>query len=399
MISESQKVPLDELNMRMNRFRKEMDRAQPDWETAVIFSKINLYYFTGTMQEGMLLIPRDQDATLWIRRSFDRAMDESLFPQIRPMESYRDAAGTIKITETCHIETEIVPIALLQRFQKYFPFKTIKSCDKQISKVRSIKSRYEMSLMEQSGAKHQYVLEECVPGILREGMSETEFITELYSVMIKEGFHGVARFSMFETDIGIGQIGFGDSSIYPNFFNGPGGNRGLSPAVPFLGRRDRKLQKGDLVFVDAAFGVEGYHTDKTMTYMFGSPLPESAISKHKKCLEIQYRMSEMLKPGNIPAEIYRTIMGNLDPELSENFMGFKKRKVKFLGHGIGLHIDEYPVIAEGFTEPLELGMVIALEPKVGIEGIGMVGIENTFIVTDKGGRCITGDNPGLIEVY
>lgn len=399
MINESQKVPLNELNMRMNRFRNEMDKTQPDWEIAVIFSKINLYYFTGTMQEGMLLIPREEDATLWIRRSFDRAVDESLFPRIRPMESYRDAAGSIKVPESCHIETEIIPIAFLQRFQKYFPFKSIKSCDKQLSKVRSIKSRYELSLMEQSGAKHRYVLEECVPEILREGMSEVEFITELYSVMVMEGHHGVSRFAMFETDIGIGQIGFGDSSIYPNYFNGPGGNRGLSPAVPFLGRWDRKLEKGDLVFVDVGFGVEGYHTDKTMTYMYGRPLPESAISKHKKCLEIQAEIAEMLKPGNIPAEIYRTIMKDLDPEFAENFMGFKNRKVKFLGHGIGLHIDEYPVIAEGFTEPLESGMVIAVEPKVGIEGIGMVGIENTFIVTDKGGRCITGDNPGLIEVF
>ena len=399
MTKESQKVPLNELNMRMSRLRKEMDRTQPDWEIVAIFSKINLYYFTGTMQEGMLLIPREDDATLWIRRSFDRAMDESLFPRIRHMESYRDAAGTIKLPETCHIEAEIIPVAYLQRFQKYFPFKNIKSADQQINKIRSIKSSYELDLMEESGAKHRYVLEECVPRILIKGMSEVDFVTELYSVMVKEGHHGVVRFAMFETDLGIGQIGFGESSIYPTFFNGPGGNRGISPAVPIIGRRDRKLEKGDLVFADAAFGVDGYHTDKTMTYMFGRPLPESAISKHKKCLEIQNKMAGMLKPGNIPAEIYRNIMGGLDSEFAENFMGYKNRNVKFLGHGIGLHVDERPVIAEGFNEPLELGMAIALEPKIGIEGIGMVGIENTFLVTEKGGRCITGDNPGLIGVY
>src|SRR5690606_23743740 len=125
-----------------------------------------------------------------------------------------------------------------------------------------------------------------------------------------------------------------------------------------------------------------YHTDKTMTYMFGKPLPERAITFHKKCFEIQNEMARLLKPGNIPAEIYKSVMQGLDDEVANNFMGFKNRKVKFLGHGIGLHIDEYPVIAEGFTEPLELGMVIALEPKIGIEGIGMVGIENTFLVTE-----------------
>jgi len=44
-------------------------------------------------------------------------------------------------------------------------------------------------------------------------------------------------------------------------------------------------------------------------------------------------------------------------------------------------------------------MVFALEPKKGIENIGMVGIENTFIVTAKGGECITGDDRGLIPIY
>jgi Xaa-Pro dipeptidase len=396
---ESQKVPLNELNMRMSRFKKEMSRTQPDWEIAAIFSKINLYYFTGTMQEGMLLIPRDDAAILWVRRSYDRAMEESLFPHIRPMESYRDAAGSIKMPETCYIEAEIIPVAFLQRFQRYFPFKNIKSADKQINKTRSVKSLYEISLMEKAGAKHSYVLEECVPGLLRKGMNEVELTAELYSLFLREGHHGLTRFAMFDTDLGIGQLGFGDSSIYPTFFNGPGGNRGLSPAVQFLGSRERKLEKGDLVFVDVAFGVDGYHTDKTMTYMFGKPLPDSAISKHKKCVEIQNKIAELMKPGSIPAEIYRSIMEGLDSEFALNFMGYKNRKVKFLGHGIGLHVDEYPVIAEGFTEPLEPGMTIAVEPKIGIEGIGMVGIENTFLVTEKGGRCLTGDNPGLIGVY
>jgi Xaa-Pro aminopeptidase len=107
----------------------------------------------------------------------------------------------------------------------------------------------------------------------------------------------------------------------------------------------------------------------------------------------------MLKPGALPSEVYKTIINSLDEDFLQNFMGFGNRKVKFLGHAVGLLIDETPVIAEGFDEPLQEGMVFALEPKRGIENIGMVGIENTFIVTTKGGECITGDNPGLIPVY
>jgi Xaa-Pro dipeptidase len=99
-----------------------------------------------------------------------------------------------------------------------------------------------------------------------------------------------------------------------------------------------------------------------------------------------------------PEEIYETIIGGLEPAFLENFMGFGERRVQFLGHGVGLTVDEVPVIARGFDEPLEEGMVIALEPKKGVRGVGMVGIENTFVVTRGGGRSITGTNPGLILV-
>jgi Xaa-Pro dipeptidase len=393
------KVPLKELNERLHRFRQQMDVDQAEWKFAAIFSKINLYYFTGTMQEGVLLIPRDGEAQFWVRRSYDRAIDESLFPVIKPYESYRDIASTItKLPDTVHIEKEIVPVAMLERFIRYFPFKQILSADLQIGKTRSVKSAYELTRMETSGRIHQRVTEELVPGLLREGISETAFFSELYSLLIQEGHHGVARFGMFDTESILGQIAFGESSIYPTSFNGPGGSYGMSPAVPIHGSRIRKLRKGDLVFVDIGCGMEGYHTDKTMTYMFGRSLPDKAIEIHMQCVDIQDRIASILKPGAVPSEIYNEIVGDLNPDFLENFMGFGSRKVKFLGHGIGLTIDEYPVIANGFDEPILEGMVFAVEPKKGIARIGMVGIENTFIVTPQGGRSITGNHPGLLKV-
>ena len=393
------KVPQSELESRLLRFRKLMDQRNPDWQIVAVFSKINIYYFTGTMQEGVLFIPRYDEAVLWIRRSYERAVDESLFPDIRPMESYRDAALTMKnLPDTVYLEKEIVPIAMLQRFQKYFPFSKIESADLQIGAVRAIKSQYELDLMIESGKIHQRVTEELVPAMLHDGISESEFFCDLYTALVREGHHGVARFSMFDTESILGQIAFGESSIYPTSFNGPGGNYGMSPAVPIMGNRDRKLERCDLVFVDVGCGVEGYHTDKTMTYVFGKQLPDEAIEIHLKCVEIQNNIAALLKPGAIPSVIYNEILGGLSPEFIQNFMGFGSRKVKFLGHGIGLTIDEMPVIANGFDEPIQEGMVFAIEPKKGIAGIGMVGIENTFIVSSEGGINITGGHPGLLLV-
>jgi Xaa-Pro aminopeptidase len=393
------KVPSTELENRLKRFRAIMDVQNPDWEMAAFFSKINLYYLTGTMQEGMLIIPRENEATLWVRRSYDRAVNESFFPVIKPMDSFKDAAaGYPEMPSSVHIETEFIPIAFLQRFQKYFSIGKILSLDLQIASVRAVKSTFELDLMKKSGELHRRILENWIPGILHEGMSEVDLAGALYAEMLRAGHHGVARFGMSDTEVVLGHIAFGESSLYPTSFNGPGGNYGMGPAVPGIGNRKRILRKGDLVFVDIGFGIEGYHTDKTETYVFGKKPGQAVIAEHQVCVEIQNRMAEQLKPGVIPSAIYENILNSLSPGFIQNFMGFGNRQVKFLGHGIGLVIDEIPVIARGFDTPLQENMVLALEPKKGIENFGMVGIENTFIVTPRGGQCITGFSKGLIPV-
>ena len=393
------KTPASELRNRMERFRDRMDAENPLWEFAAIFGRVNQFYFTGTMQDAVLLIPRGDEAVLWVRRSYERALDESLFSEIRPMRSFRDAAaGMGACPATVHVETEVVPLALLERFRKHFPFHEVKPLDAQAAAVRARKSAYELAIMEQAGKIHRRVLEDCVPAMLAEGLSEAELGGEVYSLLVREGHHGIARFGMFGTEMVLGQLGFGENSIYPTGFAGPGGSRGMAPGAPVLGSRERKLKPGDLVFLDCACGVQGYHTDKTMTYVFRGSLPREAIEAHHRCVEIQNEAAAMLRPGITPEEIYDTIIGSLEPAFLENFMGYGERRVQFLGHGIGLVVDEMPVIARGFHEPLEEGMVIALEPKKGIRGVGMVGVENTFVVTRGGGRCITGTNPGLIPV-
>ena len=394
-----QKTPASELRDRMERFRLRMERDHPTWEFAAIFGRANQFYLTGTMQDGVLLIPRDREAVLWVRRSLERALDESFFPDIRPMRSYRDAAaGMGACPGVIHVETEVVPLALLERFQKHFPFREVKPLDAGAAMVRAKKSAYELAIMERAGRIHRRVLEDAVPGMLREGMSEAELGGEVFSRLVREGHHGITRFGMFGTEMVLGQFGFGENSLYPTGFDGPGGCRGMAPGAPVLGSRDRTLRSGDLVFVDCGCGVQGYHTDKTVTYTFREPVPEEAVEAHYRCVEVQDETASMLRPGVMPSEIYETILGGLDPAFLENFMGYGSRRVQFLGHGIGLAVDEAPAIARGFDEPLEEGMVFAIEPKKGVRGVGMVGIENTFVVTRGGGRCITGKNAGLVPV-
>jgi Xaa-Pro aminopeptidase len=393
------KVPRTELDDRLKRFRARMDTKQPGWKMAAITGKVPLYYFTGTMQDGLLLIPQGGDAVFWVRQSFERAEEESFFPDLRKMRSYRDvAAGMGALPQEAYLETELIPVAQLQRMQKHLPFTDVKAVDADVSAVRAKKSPYELSLMERAGKIHRHVLEDLVPGMLTEGIDEVTFASDLYSVMVREGHQGIIRFGMFNEML-LGQIGFGTSSIRPICVDTPGGVSGLHPSVPQMGCREKKLKKGDLVVIDIGCGVNGYQTDKTLSYMFGRSIPDHAIREHERCVDIQDKLAAQLRPGAIPSEIYRNIMTDLEPEFLTNFMGYGDRRVKFLGHGIGLWIDETPVIAEGFDEPLEEGMVFALEPKKGIPDVGLVGIENTFVVSPLGGRSMTGTSKGLLEVY
>ena len=394
-------VPRAELDDRMQRFRSRMEAICPDWELAAFLGRVNQYYLTGTMQDGLLLVPRDGDAVFWVRRSLERACAESLFPDMRPMRSFRDAAQGMKPARgrrTIHIEADLVPYGLVERFRKHFPCDDLGSLEPVIGRVRSVKSPYELEIIERAGAIHRRAMEDKVPGLLREGMSEAEFACDLYRLMVSEGHEGTVRFAMFNVDIAVGQLGFGENSLYPTSFNGPGGCRGVGPAAPVLGSRDRRLRVGDLVFVDLGCSVEGYATDKTMIYAFGRPLPREASASHARCVEIQGRIAASLKPGAIPSTIYSTVMESLDPGFLEHFMGFGSRRAEFLGHGVGLQIDEPPVIAEGFDEPLIEGMVLAVEPKRGVPGVGMVGTENTYLVTAEGGRSLTGTCAGPILI-
>ncbi|MDD2557623.1 MAG: Xaa-Pro peptidase family protein [Desulfuromonadaceae bacterium] len=393
------KVPARELQARMAALRQRMDQDNPEWELLAIFSKINQFYFTGTMQDAVLLIPRNGEASYWVRRNLQRALDESEFGTIRQMGSFRDAAAAFpRLPHTIHVEGERLPLSAFERFNKHFKSTNAAPADLSISAVRAVKSAYELERMEQAGIIHQRILEQRVPELLHVGISEAQFASELYPIMVAEGHHGIARFGMFDTEMLIGHLCFGASSIYPTYFDGPGGNYGMSPAVPLLGSRTHLLKSGDLVFVDVCCGVDGYNTDKTMTYVFDGELPPAAINIHKRCVEIQDEVAAMLKPGAIPAEIFATVTGKIEPEFMQNFMGFGERQASFLGHGIGLHVDEWPVIAKGFDEPLQENMVIAVEPKKGLAGIGMVGTENTYVVTPTGGRSLTGNHPGLLPV-
>jgi Xaa-Pro aminopeptidase len=402
-----------------------MNSRFPRWETAVFIDNVNQFYFTGTMQDGILFIRRDAASPggsrllYGVRRSFARAkMESPLFTdsperpaesvaaeEIMSITSYRDIAerfaGAFQpSTEpgSVYIEGDTMPVVVLERLRKYFPMPSPAFLDAVIRTVRSVKSEAELDLIRLSGERHRILLEERVPALLREGMSEAEFLGELAAEMYGLGYQGFARFHQAQTEMPIGQIGFGINSLYPSRFDGPGGMKGGGPAAP-LGAGGTRLKKGDAVFVDIGFGMNGYHTDKTQVYFFGAEPPDEFRKAQQFCVEIQKRTAERLVPGEIPSKIYQDITVSLGESELDCFMGVdNNHRVKFLGHGTGLNVDDFPVIAKGFDEPLEENMVIAVEPKKGIKDVGLSGVEDTYIVKPGCAHCVTGGGRDIIRV-
>lgn len=391
-------VPASELEARLERFRRAMDAAHPGWEMAAVNHKVAMYYFTGTIQEGVLLI-RPQDAVFWVRRSFERACNESHFSDIRPMHSFREAAAFYgSAPKVMYVETKKATLDWERMLHKYFAFEELGSFDSVLQDLRMVKSEYELKQMEQSGAIHETVLDIVAPKLIHGGISEAQLAIALYSEMVQRGSHGTARFNQALGEEAVGIASFGKSGLVRTGFDGPGGTDGTCIAVQSIGNAFRKLQPGRLIYLDIPCGFDGYHTDKTVVYYYGD-LAKDEQSKHlieaqQRCLELEQEVVRLMVPGEPIENLYLRTMDKFDNIYGDAFMN----SGKFLGHSIGLVMDEAPAIAKGFKQPLQLGMTFAVEPKIALPGLGMVGTENTYVVTEKGARSLTGSSHLLREV-
>ena len=391
------KTPKPELEQRMVRFTTAMNATYTDWEACAITGGVNMYYLTGTICDGMVLIRREKDATLWARKSYERAVLESEFGDIRRMTSFRDiAAAATPLPDTLYLDMSAATLEWYGILNRYISFAKVLPVDGVILGVRAVKSPYEIAIMRRAGSVIDRLLREDLPGLLCPGMSEAGLGAELFSLFIKNGYHGISRFSMRNTDVLLGHVGFGCSSLYPSVFNGASGIVGLCPAAPVLGSRDIRLKAGDLVYIDIGFGIDGYNVDKTLIYSFGATQPEHVLDAHGHCLELEKFAVSMMRPGAKPSDVYNSVMQSVRPDLRECFMGVPGRTVNFLGHGVGLYVDELPVLAKGFDQPLECGMTIAVEPKMSVEGIGLTGSENTYLITEPGAESLTGEPREII---
>ncbi|MFH1674237.1 MAG: Xaa-Pro peptidase family protein [Pseudomonadota bacterium] len=386
----------EEINTRILSLQTKLEHC--DLPGCLILDNINTFYYTGTMQNGALFVPEAGDPIFFIRRSLERGKHESPLKRLLRFQKFKEIPPALDSYNydfsRLGIDESTTPLRLFNMLEQAFPATTFSDISFVLAEIRAVKSVYEIAQIREAGHRHEKVYA-AIPDLVREGMTEWELGTTIFCEMLKLDSMGTARMAGFNGEVFGGYICFGESGNYPCAFDGPGGLVGQSPAFPLLGG-DRRLKRGDIIYVDTGFGYNGYYTDKTRIFSMGEPESE-AVEAHNICLAIQEKVRALLKPGIRPSEIFELVYDEIviPKNFKLNFMGFGGNRVRFLGHGIGLVIDEFPAIAKKIDYPLKKNMVIAVEPKKGLEGIGLVGIENTFLVTSEGGARLT---PGSDEI-
>lgn len=397
-------VPRTELESRWAKCRRFLPEVAPDAGGMLCFSRLQIYYLSGSFVNGAVWLPLEGEPVLFVRKSYDRAQIESSIKNIFRFKSFKDLAPLAKeagqpLSEVMGAETAGLTWQLGEMLTSRMSEYKFVPGDKVLALARAVKSEWELEIMREVGELHNVALVDVLPELLEPGMSELEASKYIWNVFFELGHEGHMRMQTFGEEIFLGHVSAGDSGIYPSSFNGPLGLRGVHPVSPYMGSGSKIWDDLAPLSVDAGFVMEGYHTDKTQVYWAGSmsSIPKDVLNAQLFCQDMQNLAAENLKPGTIVSDIYAMVIAEAEKAgFTDGFMGIGESKVPFIGHGIGLTVDGFPPIAKGFDLPIEEGMVFALEPKQGIPGVGMVGVENTFEVTKDGGRCITGENFDII---
>lgn len=354
---------------------------------ALLLQKVSLYYFSGTDQDAHLWVPSSSSpCLLMVRKSVERAIMDGVIPHTVPLTSFRYLPDLIRentggIPQKIGLELDVLPVNIFRIYERVFAGCELVDISTHVRKVRMVKSPYEISFIRKA-ADLADKLCRCFPRFLEASETEMDLAVKAETFYRAQGHPGLVRTRTFNMESTYGHIMAGASSTLPSATPGPTGGRGAGPFAS-QGAAWVEIASHVPILVDYASSAEGYLSDQARIFSKGK-LSEKFHRAHRVMIEVQDAIEENGKPGTLVSDLYKLaskIVGRAG--LSEGFMGHPQ-PVPFVGHGLGLELDEWPVIGPHSDHILEQGMVVALEPKVVFPGEGVVGIENTFQVKARG---------------
>jgi Xaa-Pro dipeptidase len=392
-------VPAEEIERRLTAFRSALAAAGLDG--ALVVQSTDMAYLSGTNQQAHLIVPTDGDPRLLVRRTLERARAESPLEHIEPLGSLSALGDALEEAELASgsqigLELDVLPAQRYLGYAKRLDGWRLGDCSAALREVRAVKSEWELGQMRRAAGQVRAAAE-AVPSLIGVGVPEFKVQLEVEKTLREAGHQGQLRFRGFNQEMHYGQVLGGPSGAVPGYSDSPLCGPGPNPVVG-KGPNGHVLADGDPVIVDLVGGHEGYLADQTRTFVVGRASIRLREA-YDAAVEILREAEGLICPGAVPAELFaRSEEMAAEAGLEEHFMGHGGGRVRFLGHGVGMEIDELPILAPGFDEPLERGHVVAVEPKFVFPGVGAVGIENMYAVTDDGCEKITTAPEELIEV-
>ena len=383
-------VPGDEIISRVRRLKEKMHDNGVD--SFLVLQKMDCYYFSGTTQDAMIFIPLEGHPLLIVKREIERARIESPLSNIVSIKSIKELPQVISqhngnIPDSIATELDVLPVKEYFILCEHFKGCPISDGSRLVKDVRKIKSEWEIQMMRKAGEIGLEVYNEARE-FLREGLSEVEFAGMMELHAKKMGHEGLIRVRSMNYEAYSWHILSGWSGAIVSQSDSPMGGLGMSPAFP-VGASRRLIRSNEPVLVDFGICYHGYQIDETRMFSVGA-LPSVFVDAYKACCEILMAVLEEVRPGVYCHELFEKGL-ELAEKLGygDNYLGPSGLQTSFVGHGLGLELNEYPFIAKGQKYPLEKGMTFAPEPKMVFPGKGAVGVEDTVLVTENGYEILT----------
>lgn len=373
---------INELKLRRSKLCEKMKEQNID--ACLVSAKINLYYLTGKIYDGYFYITQGGEARLFVKRMMD-LQNEKVFA-IRKPEQIMELIlqDGLELPKRIMIEDDYLSAGEWLRLCKVFP--DAEPVSSIVRQVRTVKTDYEVNQLTESATKHS-ILYSKIKEIYKPNMTDLELSAEIEKQARLLGHLGIFRIFGSSMEIFMGSILAGDNSQNLSPYDFALGGAGMHPSIP-IGLNGTRLQNGMTVMVDMSGNFTGYITDMTRIFSIGE-IPQKAYDLHKINIEILNELSHLGREGVSCGELYEKAISMVENYgVWEYYMG-NVQQTKFVGHGVGLEINEGPVLSKGNKMLLQKGMTIAIEPKFVLPGTGAIGNENTYLVCENGLKTLT----------
>lgn len=381
MKSELLLLPAEEFRLRTDKLRVTMTEAGAD--AMLIGDNTGLYYLSGRVFAGFIYLPADGEVRFLVRRPVGLTGEGISYihkPEQIPEHLGNPTLGSIAL------ELDITPYSTIERLRRIFPQAAVLNASAMMQSARATKTPLEIDKIRRSGIIQEQVYRR-IPGLYRHGMTDLELQIEIERLSRLEGCLGQFRIGGNSMELYMANLLVGENADNPTPYDFAMGGAGLDPSLP-VGCNGEVIRPGQSIMADVNGNYTGYMTDMTRTFALGT-LNDTAMRAHQCSVDICRELAAMARPGVEAKSLFsRADEMARKAGLYDYFMGHRQ-KAGFVGHGLGIEINEHPVIAPRSRDILAEGNVFALEPKFVIPSVGAVGIENTYYIGPERTECLT----------